>query len=195
MPGIPFTSDQVGTSPDVSPAAPGLPANAVDIDSEFGVYPFPSSPVYSTECGINLGTSSIVTSGAGAGLYFQADGFINEVTVSDTRDSDAGWTLNGRMNDFIGLNTPSNTFDGDWMGWVPQLQNNTANQTITTGGTVLPGTGVLNAGPGLGSGALLGSAAPGAGLGITQFDARLLLLIPTDTPTDDYIGVLDFTVV
>ena len=195
LPAIPATTDQIGTSPDTTPAAPGLPANPVDIDSEFGVYPFPSSPVYPTECGITLGTSSIVTTGAGAGLYFQADGSINEVTVSDTRDTNAGWTLNGRMNDFIGLNTPTNTFDGDWMGWVPQLQNSTAGQTITTGGTVLPGTGVLPATPpGLGSGALLGSAAAGAGLGVTQFDARLLLLIPTSTPTDDYIGLLDFTV-
>ena len=196
LPAIVASPNQIGTTPDITPAAPGLPANTVDPDSEFGVYPFPLTPIYPTECGISLGTSTIVTSGAGAGLYFQADGRINEVTVSDTRDTNRGWTLNGRMNDFIGLNTPTNTFDGDWMGWVPQLQNSTANQIITTGGTVLPGTGVAvgSAGPGLGSGRLLGSAAVGAGLGVTQFDARLLLLIPTNTPTDDYVGLLDFTV-
>ena len=196
LPAIVASPSQIGTTPDITPAAPGLPANAVDPDSEFGVYPFPLTPLYPTECGISLGTSTIVTSGAGAGLYFQADGRIDEVTVSDTRDTNRGWTLNGRMNDFIGLNISANTIDGDWMGWVPQLQNSTANQTITTGGTVLPGTGVAvgSAGPGLGSGRLLGSAAVGAGLGVTQFDARLLLLIPTNTPTDNYVGLLDFTV-
>ncbi len=191
---IDATANQTGTSPDITPAAPGLPADAVTVDPEFDNYPFPSPATYPTECGIDLGTSTIVTTGDGAGLYFQADGFINEVTVTDTRDADSGWTLNGTMNDFIGINTPSNTFDGGWMGWVPQLQSNTANQTITTGPTVLPGTGILDANAGLDAGALLGSAPAGAGLGITEFDARLLLLIPTNVPTDDYVGLLDFTV-
>ncbi len=71
----------------------------------------------------------------------------------------------------------------------------TVNQTITTGPAVAPGTGVANATPGLGSGSVLGSAADGAGLGITEFDARLQLLIPTSTPTDDYVGLFNFTVV
>ncbi len=39
-------------------------------------------PTYPTECGIDLGTSTIVTTGDGAGLYFKADGRIDEVTVT-----------------------------------------------------------------------------------------------------------------
>ncbi len=190
LPAIAASADQTGASPDIDLATPG-----VQVDPEFDNYPFPAPPTYPTECGIELGTSSIVTTGDGAGLYFKADGRIDEVTVSDTRDSDGGWTLSGAMTDFIGINTPANTFDGDWMGWIPQLQSNTANQTITTGPAVAPGTGVANATPGLGSGSVLGSAAAGAGLGISEFDARLQLLIPTDTPTDDYVGLLNFTVV
>lgn len=183
------TMDQIGTSPDITPAPPGQPADSVDPDPEFGDYPFPSPATYPTECGIDLGEADLVTSGALTGQYYAADGRLNEVTVVDTRDADAGWTVTGTMDDFIGTVNSANTFSGDYLGWAPQVQNSTPGQVVTAGAAVLSGT--TN---GLGDGEPLASAPAGDGLGVAQLDARITLLIPVSQATDDYVGILGFTI-
>ncbi len=193
LPAATATGDQTGTSPDISPAPAGQPANTVDADPEFGDYPFPSPATYPTECGVALGSASLITSGALAGQYYAADGRLNEVTVSDLRDTNAGWTVTGTMGDFIGVTSATNTFDGDYLGWIPSVQNNTVGQTVTAGAAVLPGTGVTT-GSGLGSGQPLAVSPAGSSLGVAQLDARLQLLFPTTVKSDDYNGILGFTV-
>lgn len=194
LPGITRTSDQVGTSPDADLATPGQ-----QDDPEFGNYPFPSPATYPTQCGLDFGTAELVTSGALAGQYYTANGVLNEVTVVDTRDVDAGWTVSGTMSDFASGN---DSFSGNYLGWVPKVTSDSDatgtgyDQTVTPGPTVLPGEGV-SAGTGMGSagGQVLASANAGEGLGIAVLDARLLLLIPVDANAGSYDGILALTIV
>ena len=205
LPAVAENGNQVGNSPDISPngvfpTGAGLLANAINNDPQFGNYPFPSPASYPTECGVNLGTATIVNSGPLAGQYFQADGFINEVTISDARDTDNGWEVRGQMSDFVGTVSNSNVIDGDYLGWTPYVQNTTPTtgtgytQTVARGLQVLPGTGVVSGSGGLGSGRRLSIATENLGLGIAQMDARLRMLIPTTANNDVYTGILNFTV-
>ncbi len=204
LPPVAASADQVGTSPDITPngvfpTGAGLLADAVDVDPQFGNYPFPSPATYPTECGVNLGTATVVSSGPLAGQYYQADGFINEVTISDARDTDLGWEVRGQMSDFVGTVSNTNIIDGDYLGWTPYIQNTTPTtgtgytQTVAPGAQVLPGTGVVS-GSGLGSGRRLSIATENLGLGIAQMDARLRMLIPLASNNDTYTGILNFTV-
>ncbi len=195
LPAETATTDQIGTTPDIDLTTSGL-----QNDPQFGSYPFPSPATYPTECGIALGSASLVTTGALAGQYYAAAGRLNEVTVADTRDTDSGWIVTGTMSDFVGTVSASNTFDGDYLGWDPEVQNVTPptttgyTQVVNAGGPVLPGTGVVS-GSGLGSGQTLATAPLNKGLGVAQLDARVQLLIPTAADNDDYVGILGFTVV
>ncbi len=157
FPGYPFplgaetaTVNQIGTAPIDDDLAPAL-------DGEFPEYPYPSNPTYPTTCGLNMGTATLITTGALAGQYYAASGRLNEVTVVDTRDIDAGWTVNGTMGTFAIV---GDSFDGDYLGWTPRVTSvagvlNVAAtpaqtvttgsgyiQTVTAGAAVLPGTGL-----------------------------------------------------
>jgi hypothetical protein len=184
------TADQVGTSPDVDLVAPGVQA-----DPEFANYPFPTPPTYPTECGLDLGTASFVTSGPFAGQFYAADGRMNEVTVADTRDGDDGWTVRGDIEDLFTGST-GDTFSGDFLGWVPSVTSDsdpsgtfTYDQLVTAGPAVKSGTtGGLTGNP------VLASAPAGSGLGIAELDARMTLLIPLDADAADYTGTLTLTV-
>ncbi len=204
LPAVAASADQVGTTPDITPngvfpTGAGSLADAVTPDPQFNNYPFPSPATYPTECGVNLGTATIVSSGPLAGQYYQADGFINEVTVSDLRDTDLGWEVRGQMSDFVGTVSSTNTIDGNYLAWNPVIQNTTPTtatgytQTVAAGPSVLPGTGVVS-GSGLGSGRRLAIATENLGLGVAQMDARLRLLIPIASNNDTYTGILNFTV-
>jgi hypothetical protein len=182
-------------------------------DPRFGGYPYPvdanqvPNPNYPTHCGINLGTASLLTTGQYAGSYFAATGRINQVHVVDTRDGDAGWTLNGRMGTFKSTTDFSDTFHGNHMGWNPEV---TWRSAPTLGNEY---TMVVNPGPqkdpvaeaatdGLrdvpADNALLSrslsKANAGAGLGMAVMDARLRLLIPVTADAGTYKGTLTFTV-
>jgi len=169
-------------------------------DPQFANYPFPNPATYPTECGVNLGTATIVNTGALAGQYFEANGFINEVTVSDARDLDTGWEVRGQMSNFVGTVTNTNTINGSYLGWTPYIQNTTPTtgtgytQTVAAGLQVLPGTGVVSGLGGLANGRRLSQATPNLGLGVAQMDARLRLLIPVTANNDTYTGILNFTV-
>jgi len=180
--------DQTGT-------APTLTAGGAIGDPQFVNYPSPSTPTYPTHCGVDLGTAQYVTTGTVAGQYYAANGRINQVTVSDTRDTDTGWTVNGTMSGFdvVGLGS---SFSGNHLGWTPVVTDDSDltlagyNQTAVAGATVLPATAA-----GLATPTVLSSAAPGAGLGIASFDARLKLLIPVAARAGTYNGTLTFTVI
>lgn len=210
FPGYPFplgaetaTLNQVGTAPIDDDLAPAL-------DGEFPEYPYPSSPTYPTTCGLNMGTATLITTGALAGQYYAASGRLNEVTVVDTRDLDAGWTVNGTMGTFAIV---GDTFDGDYLGWTPRITSvagvlNAAGtpaqtvvtgsgytQTVTAGAAVLPGTGLGAPTTGMASGRPLASAIVGQGLGITELDARVKVLIPASNNAGFYEGILALTAV
>jgi hypothetical protein len=172
------SANQVGTAPTTG-AAPGGPA-----DPEFPNYPFPNPPSYPTHCNVSLGTGTFITSGPLAGQYYAANGFINEVTVSDNRDTGAGWTVNGQMGTFT---NGSSTFDGRYLGWSPKVNTTTPGQTVAAGAIVDPST---TAGSGLAASRPLATATAGAATGIATLDARLKLLIPVSAATGLFTGAL-----
>jgi hypothetical protein len=179
-------------------------------DPLFGDYPYPQDPTtgdsianYPTDCAINMGPAKLITNGAGAGQFFQATGALNQVTVVDTRDTDPGWTVNGRMGTFTQA-IPGAVISGDELGWTPAKTSDTGpvtfsdgstyDQAVTAGGIVAPnqpnGTGL-----GSSSGKVLGSAAATDGLGIAVLDGALKLWIPITARTGNYTGVLTITAV
>ncbi len=181
--GVAASANEVGTAPTFGGLA----------DPQFANYPSPASPNYPTRCGVNLGTAQLVTSGTLTGQYYTANGFINQVTVSDTRDDDTGWTVNGTMSAFT---APGASFSGNYLGWSPVVSSTSGptsggyDQTATAGASVPPDTAT-----GLATPKALSSAAAGAGLGIASFDARLKLLIPVSARAGTYNGTLTFTVI
>jgi hypothetical protein len=169
---------------------PTLGANGtggVDPNYTGGLYPSPAIPTYPTHCNISLGTAALVTTGAEAGQYYAASGQINQVTVSDTRDGQNGWTLNGTMSQFVNSTNSSVTFGNNWMGWTPKVNGFSVGQVVTAAPRVLPNA------PGLVAPTTLASATT-ASLGIAQMDARLRLLIPVSAPSGVYNATLTFSV-
>jgi hypothetical protein len=175
-------------------------------DSNFPEYPYPVNDTtfeveatYPTYCGVNLGRARFVTRGAGAGQFFAASGVINQITIVDTRDDDAGWTVSGQMGDFS-ANGGTDTFSGSQLGWAPQKTEDTGSftdslgasydQVATAGPVVAPNTAAAT---GLSAGSVLMQAAPNAGLGVAIADARLKLLIPVTADAGLYEGTLTFS--
>ena len=187
LPAVAASSDPNGTAPTLTVGGAA--------DPQFTNYPTPNPVAAVTRCGVNLGTGQLVKSGPLTGQYYTASGFINQVTVSDTRDTDIGWTVNGTMSTFSSPAAGS-SFSGNYLGWSPVVTSTSGltsagyDQTVTAGATVLPDTAT-----GLATPKALSSAAAGAGLGIASFDARLKLLIPVSARAGTYNGTLTFTVV
>lgn len=190
LPAVAARPDTVGTPPRLAPDGSGPP------DPEFDDYPFPDPATYPTTCGVDLGTASIVRNGPIAGEYFAADGRLDQVTVVDTRDADAGWTLSATMSAFTDL---AASFSGNYAGWTPVITRTSPPTPIyttvaTAGPAVQPGSGI-GVGSGLADGSLMASADVGEGLGVVAVDARFKVLIPVGTPTADYTGTLSFSLV
>jgi hypothetical protein len=204
LPGLPATAEQVGTAPI------GDPVDDPDLgpipDPEFPNYPLPEFPTYPTECGVSMGTAEFVTDGALEGQFFAAHGRLNEVTVVDIRDDDAGWTVRADIDDRF-TSSLGDSFSGDYLGWQPILTSDSAtvggegpggfgplyDQTVIAGPPILAGTGFLTAAAGMTDDVLLARASAGRGLGIAVLDARLLLLIPTTRDAGDYSATLTIT--
>jgi hypothetical protein len=195
FPGFPATTeiaasaDQVGTSPDIELAAPG-----VQVDQEFGNYPFASPAVYPTRCIVDLGVATLITEGSLAGQYYSATGALDEVTLVDTRDVDAGWTVNAALPSLV--EEDGDTFSGDLVGFNPVVSStsdpvgaSTYDQIATAGTATLPG-----AVGGLSNGQVWATAAAGSGLGVAVLDARVNVLIPVSNDAGTYIGTLEITV-
>ncbi|GAC1594008.1 MAG: hypothetical protein NVS3B21_15610 [Acidimicrobiales bacterium] len=179
-------------------------------DPQFGNYPYPKNadgtpnPTYPTHCALALGNAQFVATGPGAGQFFAASGVLNQVTVVDTRDVDAGWTVSGRMSQFSAA-SGTKTFSGSQLGWTPVVTSTTPaytdsignqyTQVSTKGANVAPNT--PNA-TGLSTGGSLGTAPARAGtapnftggLGTAVLDARVKLLIPVTAQSGTYTGTL-----
>lgn len=203
LPAVVATAPGAGTAPT---GAGGL---------EFSEYPYPedsdgvSTALYPTTCGVTLGNAKLVTRGTGAGKFFSASAVLDQVSVVDVRDIDAGWTANGKMSSFDA--GPGKSFSGSQLGWVPIRTSDTDafqdsagtwyNQVAPAGPEVLPNTlnasGMSSNGRVLGSAAALGggdgsteAAAITGGTGLAVFDARLKLLIPVTAKSGTYTGTL-----
>jgi hypothetical protein len=176
--------------------------NSTDPTRPLSSYPYPTDASgipnanYPTDCGINLGIGKLITTGPKAGQYFTAQGWINQITVVETRDDDAGWTINGQMGSFT---SGSNTFHGNLMGWNPQV-NGTSGETldgydqVVTAGSAKDPVASSNAdGLAKDKKGTLASAAATKGLGIATLDARLRLLIPLTAKAGTFTGTLTFT--
>ncbi len=182
----------------------GLPDDAL---GQFDRYPNPVDPQYPTQCGVQMGTAELVLEGDLAGRFYTAHGQLNQVTILDTTDDDLGWIANGDLaGDFVlpsptPGNPPTDTFDGNYLGWQPQLTRFTSSpaypRTITTGPAVAPGQNTADATGGIGmkDSPLLASAPAGQGQGVVDMDARLALLIPATADAGVYTARLDLTVV
>jgi hypothetical protein len=192
-----------GTAPTLGPTPGGA------ADPLFSQYPYPvdgngvPNANYPTSCGINLGTAHLLTSGTGAGQFFEATGLLNQVTVADTRDADPGFTVNGQMGRFSnGGPNVHDTFSGSELGWTPVKTSDSPgfmasdgtpyDQTVAPGPVVGPNT--ANA-TGLSSGGQLGRANAGQGLGIAVLDASLKLWIPVYANHGVYTGTLTISAI
>jgi hypothetical protein len=157
--------------------------------------------VYPTDCTIDLGTATLIKTGAQAGQYFRTTGSIRQVTVVDTRDTDPGWVLNGQVSNFT--SGPTKTFSANDLGWTPVVTDRSAPFTspdgsyamqVTAGAAIPPGLA-----GGLGSPRTLATGAVGTGtaggLGITHLDASLELLIPIFAKSGTYVAVLTLTAI
>ncbi len=205
FPGFPedlrrLTSTMVlsGTVTDIGGSAPDV--RLIDEfyvpDPLFDLYPFVGTNP--SRCGIDLGTATAILEGPLAGRYFMADGVMNTATVVDMRGTDPGWSVTASVTDFVSIGA---AFDGNHLGWTPYVSSEgllTPDgyvQRVTAGPRILPGTGVFE-GSGLGDGgALMASALPGEGNGLTRLDARLRLLSPVSAPAGRYTAVIVLTIV
>ena len=144
-------------------------------------------------CEVDLGTASLITTGPGAGQFYEASGDLLPITVTDTRDEDPGWTATGTMEDF---SAGASSFPGDHLGWTPAATGSggftspsgTYVQQVAAGPAVAPNTA-----GGLGSGATLASTPGAGGLGVFALGAALELLIPVGTIDGTYTGTLTIT--
>jgi Fibronectin type III domain len=162
--------------------------------TKYAQYPYPVNalnepiPTYPTHCALNMNIASLITTGTEAGKYFAATGRLNQVTVVDTRNVDAGWVLSGSVTDFT---SPGDSFSGNYLGWTPKASGNSGStlegydQTTSAGAIVFPAFTA-----GLKTAKVLGQAPAGSGLGIAAFDARLRLLIPVTKDNGLYTATL-----
>lgn len=184
---LPASTDLLGTPPvtDLGVA-----------DPVFAEYPLPDVPTYLTHCGIDLGTGRLVTSGVLAGQYFSATGRLNQVTVVDTRDLDAGFTVNGTVSDFV---NGSSDFSGNYLAWHPVVTDDSDVNLDGYDQTVVAGPSVEAVGSSSTAGLVtpkpLAYAVAGQGLGIATLDARLKLLIPVTASSGTYTATITITVI
>jgi Bacterial Ig-like domain (group 3) len=127
---------------------------------------------------VGSGTVSLTVSGSNAA------GMLNPITVTDTRNPAPGWSVSGLAADFT---TGSATIPGSQLGWTPTDTSLACGATL--GDQVTPGS------PGLGTSAVLASAAAGGGTGTCALGANLTLAIPTSATPGDYSSTLTLTAV
>lgn len=144
-----------------------------------------------SNCGLSLGTAAF----APGQTFSTATGFLNQVTVTDTRQGDAGWRVTGQMASLT--TTPAGgTISGNQLGWRPQATPLGTTPAYTQNVAVDnadPGVAPPAANHGLGTSQRLGYASAGAGLGSAELDARVKLHIPLTAPAGAYSGVLSLT--
>ncbi|NYI59033.1 purple acid phosphatase family protein [Cellulomonas soli] len=119
------------------------------------------------------------------GTYFEAAGQLNAITVSDTRRSQAPWSISASVGDF---RDASKTFPGSYLGWTPAVVQ--AGAGARAGGSI--GSG-FDGGTGLSVSSTLGYADQGHESGTAQLGAGLDLKIPSAVETGSYRATLTIT--
>jgi hypothetical protein len=136
---------------------------------------------------VAAGTVSLSLSGSGSTLTATAP--MNNVTVSDTRNSAPGWSVSGQESIFTNTAVSTETIPADDLGWAPTAVNPLVGGAVL-GPTVAPGTSPN----GLGDAAqVLASATAGNGVGTNTLSATLTLDVPSTTPAGAYTGNLTIT--
>ncbi|WP_460369408.1 WxL domain-containing protein [Actinocorallia lasiicapitis] len=118
-----------------------------------------------------------------AKLGGHSTGALNKATVTDTRGTNAGWSLVGQVSDFT--SPEGGTIPGANLAWGP-------NATAVGDGS----PGQVTAGApvaGLNVARTLGSAQGGFSGGVFELGAGLDLRIPAGVPAGSYTGTLTLT--
>jgi hypothetical protein len=138
----------------------------------------PTSGVFTLTVG--AGTVNLAVSGS------SASGNLQTVTVSDTRNTFPGWSVSGQAAAFVNnTSNPPGNIPASNLGWAPSgtVQDATLGPAVTAGS------------PGLGTAAVLASAAAGHGVGTDALSAALTLNIPATAPAGAYTSNLTLTAV
>ncbi|WP_432977800.1 fibronectin type III domain-containing protein [Dactylosporangium sp. CA-233914] len=132
------------------------------------------------------GLVSLGTATEHNGEYFGASGHLNPIAVSDTRRTQAPWSISASVSDF---RDAGKTFSGSYLGWVPRV--------------LVPGAGAQasvpvpssydDQGQGLSVSRGLGYAEQGHPKGTSQLGAELDLKIPGSAEKGDYRATLTIT--
>ncbi|WP_282946424.1 metallophosphoesterase family protein [Cellulomonas endometrii] len=120
-----------------------------------------------------------------AGEFFEATGAINPIAVSDTRRSQAPWSISASVGDF---RDAGKTFDGSALGWTPKVVEEGAG--ARAGAPVASG---FDGGNGLSVSRALGAADQGHETGTAKLGADLDLKIPGDVEQGTYRATLTIT--
>lgn len=121
---------------------------------------------------------------APSGVRYQSSGQLSQITVTDTRTANPGWTITAAISDFT---SPTDSFSGTGLGWTPALVSTGDEQTVSPGAAAAPGVGL--------GGRTLAAADPGAGVGTAVLGAALTLHAPTDIDPGVYTATLTVTVI
>ncbi|WP_433050029.1 fibronectin type III domain-containing protein [Dactylosporangium sp. CS-033363] len=130
---------------------------------------------------VNLGTAQEHN-----GEYFAAGGSLNPIVVSDTRRTQAPWSVSASVSDF---RDADKTFSGSYLGWTPKI--------LAPGAGAKAGAPVASGfddhGTGLSVSRQLGYAEQGHPKGNAQLGAGLDLKIPGDVAKGEYRATLTIT--
>jgi hypothetical protein len=150
----------------------------------------------SAQCGVDLGTTTLVAIGPRQGQFYGTTGRINQIDVFDTRPGNRPWTVSAQISRFtnggLGLN---DSFSSNLLGWQPEVTTaRTPDGNIDF--SVVPGFALEpSADPSDGQARTLATAFPGKTAGFVQLDARLKLLIPATASNGRYSATITFTVI
>ncbi|KOX15013.1 metallophosphoesterase [Micromonospora sp. NRRL B-16802] len=120
------------------------------------------------------------------GTYFQANGKINPILVSDSRRSLAPWSISANVGDF---QDGDKKFSGSYLGWTPYVLD--AGAGAEAGAPVL--SSFDDQGKGLSVSSGLGAAAQGHPRGGAKLGADLDLKIPDNVVKGSYRATLTIT--
>ncbi len=136
---------------------------------------------------VTVAAGTVDLTSEGSTVPQTATGTLNTITVTDSRNTDPGWSVSAQVSAFTGSGAAAgSTIAGDQLGWVP---TGTLAGGATLGPAVSPGSS-----PGLGDAAqVLASAVPGSGVGTDSLSAALTLDIPAATEAGPYTATLTIT--
>src|SRR5215469_1332161 len=139
---------------------------------------------------VTVAPGAVILIEQGTTAPLTATGTMNDVTVTDTRNTYPGWVVYGVVSDFAGGGSAAgSTIPGDQLGWRPMAVSPLVGGAAL-GTPVAPATSFPN---GLGDTAQVLAAAPaGQGLGTNTLSASLTLDIPL-VAAGPYSGNLTIT--